>query len=328
MQYRNTRVVYGSHFQQIAELRVLVVGVGGIGCEILKCLGKLPVKQVDIADLDTIEVGVQGNADFESEQAVPVPAGAPRGVEVSDGAGVPAAAESLVADNGPPLQHPGQEPRILQAVQPGDNGPGQHRGAVRECRLSTFVNQICVSLSIPAVDAGTTGYLGQVAVILPHQTKCYSCEKKMTPEQTFPVCTIRRRPDKPIHCIVWAKFVFEMLFGLENSAEANEMTDLQQFAHEIRKKGFGQEGIQKLTHHLFLKSVQEVLSEKEKQGGVVQLIPEEELSKNQKLSNPIDKLPVEQLSNVQPISHYIQSFKEATRLLAHRLSEGQPGMAF
>jgi molybdopterin/thiamine biosynthesis adenylyltransferase len=39
---------------------VLVVGVGGIGCEILKCLSKLPVKQVDIADLDTIEVANEG----------------------------------------------------------------------------------------------------------------------------------------------------------------------------------------------------------------------------------------------------------------------------
>mgnify|MGYP002360594234 FL=1 len=34
----------------------LVVGVGGIGCEVLKCFSRLPVRQLDIIDLDTIEV--------------------------------------------------------------------------------------------------------------------------------------------------------------------------------------------------------------------------------------------------------------------------------
>lgn len=40
-------------------MAVLVVGVGGIGCEVLKCLSKLPVRQIDIIDLDTIEVGCE-----------------------------------------------------------------------------------------------------------------------------------------------------------------------------------------------------------------------------------------------------------------------------
>lgn len=56
MEFRNTRAVYGAQFERLAGLAVLVVGVGGIGCEVLKCLSRLPVRQVDIADLDTIEV--------------------------------------------------------------------------------------------------------------------------------------------------------------------------------------------------------------------------------------------------------------------------------
>jgi ubiquitin-like 1-activating enzyme E1 B len=34
----------------------LLVGVGGIGCEVLKSLSKLPVKKIVIIDLDVIEL--------------------------------------------------------------------------------------------------------------------------------------------------------------------------------------------------------------------------------------------------------------------------------
>ena len=38
-------------------------------------------------------------------------------------------------------------------------------------------------------------------------------------QKSFPVCTIRDKPDKMIHCIVWAKALYEGLYGpkeLEN----------------------------------------------------------------------------------------------------------------
>jgi ubiquitin-like 1-activating enzyme E1 B len=39
-------------------------------------------------------------------------------------------------------------------------------------------------------------------------TECYECMPKEPPKQ-FPVCTIRNTPSAPIHCIVWAKFLFK-----------------------------------------------------------------------------------------------------------------------
>jgi molybdopterin/thiamine biosynthesis adenylyltransferase len=38
---------------------VLIVGVGGIGCEILKVLAKMDVGEVHILDMDTIEVSFE-----------------------------------------------------------------------------------------------------------------------------------------------------------------------------------------------------------------------------------------------------------------------------
>ena len=47
-------------------------------------------------------------------------------------------------------------------------------------------------------------------------TECYECHPKPT-QRTFPGCTIRDTPSEPIHCIVWAKYLFNQLFGEEDA---------------------------------------------------------------------------------------------------------------
>lgn len=54
------------------------------------------------------------------------------------------------------------------------------------------------------------GLSPQVTVHIKGQTECYECTHRGSQQRSFPVCTLRNTPDKPIHCIVWAK---EMLFG-------------------------------------------------------------------------------------------------------------------
>ena len=44
------------------------------------------------------------------------------------------------------------------------------------------------------------------------RTACYECTPKPT-QKVYPICTIRSTPDKPVHCIVWAKELFKLLFG-------------------------------------------------------------------------------------------------------------------
>ncbi|XP_026481713.1 SUMO-activating enzyme subunit 2-like, partial [Ctenocephalides felis] len=43
-------------------------------------------------------------------------------------------------------------------------------------------------------------------------SQCYECLPKAT-QKSFPGCTIRNTPSEPIHCIVWAKHLFNQLFG-------------------------------------------------------------------------------------------------------------------
>lgn len=64
--------------------------------------------------------------------------------------------------------------------------------------------------------SGTAGYLGQVTTIKKDVTECYECHPKPT-QRTFPGCTIHNTPSEPIHCIVWAKYLFNQLFGEEDA---------------------------------------------------------------------------------------------------------------
>ena len=86
------------------------------------------------------------------------------------------------------------------------------------------VNRLCLAAEVPMIDAGSTGFLGQTTVFFKGETLCYDCEPKKENTQKFPICTIRSTPDKPVHCIVWAKELFKLMFGV---AEESDLADLK-----------------------------------------------------------------------------------------------------
>lgn len=56
-------------------------------------------------------------------------------------------------------------------------------------------------------------------------TRCYDCYPRDKPK-TFQVCTLRTLPDKPIHCLVWAKHLFSLIFGA--NTDENLLVDVWQ----------------------------------------------------------------------------------------------------
>jgi len=74
------------------------------------------------------------------------------------------------------------------------------------------VNRMCLAANVTLVESGSAGYLGQVQVIRKGETECYECKPKGG-AKTYPGCTIRNTPSEPIHCIVWAKHLFNQLWG-------------------------------------------------------------------------------------------------------------------
>ncbi len=104
---------------------------------------------------------------------------------------------------------------------------------------------MCLAAEVPLIESGTTGFNGQVQVIIKGKTECYDCNTKDVPK-SFPVCTIRSTPSQPIHCIVWAKsYLFTEMFTSEEEApefdhsedseNAKEIEDLQKESRELNK---------------------------------------------------------------------------------------------
>lgn len=186
--------------ERVASARILLVGAGGIGCELLKNLVMCGARFIDIIDLDTISVS-NLNRQFLFRQAH---VGRPKAV---------VAREAMLALK-PDLEIAAYHASVFE---PRFNYSFIQQYAIVFNALDNIgarrhVNQLCIMTETPLVEAGTAGYLGQATVIVKGKTECYDCTPKPTPT-VFPVCTIRSTPDKPIHCIVWAKYVFTRLYG-------------------------------------------------------------------------------------------------------------------
>ncbi|KII63236.1 SUMO-activating enzyme subunit 2 [Thelohanellus kitauei] len=185
----------------LSSFKVLVVGAGGIGCELLYSLAKTGFVNIEAVDKDTIELS-NLNRQFLF-----------RTTDISK-AKVETAKKTLM-DWFPSLNMVAHHSDITASsfsvnfykkfdivINALDN---------QEARR--HVNRMCFFAKVPLVDGGTGGYLGQATPIIWGNTECYDCVSHAIPD-TYPVCTIRNNPSKLVHCIVWAKNVFNELFGI------------------------------------------------------------------------------------------------------------------
>ncbi|GAB1291923.1 SUMO-activating enzyme subunit 2 [Apodemus speciosus] len=235
--------------------RVLVVGAGGIGCELLKNLVLTGFSHIDLIDLDTIDVSNLNRQFLFQKKHV-------------------GRSKAQVAKESVLQFHPQAN---IEAHHDSIMNPDYNVEFFRQFILvmnaldnraaRNHVNRMCLAADVPLIESGTAGYLGQVTTIkkgrhgvLRHRlsggpgvfghmkavalfvpprshkprrlvsgfvqdilledeggvTECYECHPKPT-QRTFPGCTIRNTPSEPIHCIVWAKYLFNQLFGEEDA---------------------------------------------------------------------------------------------------------------
>lgn len=222
--YTHAKAILGPEMcARLAKTRVLLVGAGGIGCELLKNVVLAGFGHITLLDLDTIDLSnlnrqfLFKKKDIKQSKAM-------------------VAAQTAGAFN--PNVH-------IQPIHGNIKEPQfdieWFRGfdivlnALDNLDARRHVNKMCMAAGIPLVESGTAGYLGQVQPLWKDRTECFDCVPKPTPK-SFPVCTIRSTPSQPIHCIVWAKsYLLPQLFGEDEDggAELNEAEKQGENAQEI-----------------------------------------------------------------------------------------------
>jgi len=210
-------------YARINQSRILVVGAGGIGCELLKNLVMSGFKDIDVLDLDTIDLS-NLNRQFLFHR------------EHINQSKAHVAKESVLCFN----------PNVNIRSHHANIKDAQYHvrwfkqfdlvlNALDNLDARRHVNLMCVAANVPLIESGTAGYDGQVSMHWKGHFQCFDCVHHEIPKQ-YPVCTIRSTPSTPIHCVVWAKvYLFPHIFGgkeeVENDQSANEPTD----AHNVEE---------------------------------------------------------------------------------------------
>lgn len=210
------KVLGEEKYNELQKATVLMVGAGGIGCELLKDLMLSGYGTIHIVDLDTITLS-NLNRQFLFRQ---------KDIDKSKSLTIKRAVQGFNYQGTELVSHHGN---IMDTEQFPVEWWSQFTyifNALDNLEARRYVNKIALFLRKPVLESGTTGYDGYVQPIFPYQSECFECQPKATP-QTFPVCTIRSTPSKPIHCITWAKeFLFQQLFDEQQQ---------QQLAEELSK---------------------------------------------------------------------------------------------
>ncbi|PQE30976.1 ubiquitin-activating enzyme E1 protein [Rutstroemia sp. NJR-2017a WRK4] len=264
----------------VKEARILMVGAGGIGCELLKNLVLAGFGEIHIVDLDTIDLSNLNRQFLFRHEHIKK-------------------SKALVAKEAAHRFNP----KVKLEAHHANIKDAQFNvdwfkeftmvfNALDNLEARRHVNKMCLAADIPLIESGTTGFNGQVQVIKKGQTACYDCTTKETPK-TFPVCTIRSTPSQPIHCIVWGKSYLlrnrsEVFGASEDESPEMDHSEDSENAKEIEKLRLESQALKKIKESMGTDAFPQLLFDKVYKDDIVRLRSMEDMWKSRRPPEPLD----------------------------------------
>lgn len=244
--------------QNYPELQVLVVGAGGLGCEILKNLALCGVKNIFVVDLDTIELSNLNRQFLFRQKDI--------GKFKAD------VACEFIKKKYPDINIKSSCRKIQEFA---DDFFRQYHiiiGGLDNVEARSYINQKVHDLVefdeegkplpetvIPFIDGGTEGFRGQAKVIIPYTTSCFDCDTEIinTKRNTYAMCTIAENPRVPEHCIEYA-FTIEWKKHHNKPVDKDSIEDVEWIYKTAleRAKKYNIEGV---TYNLTLGVIKNVI---------------------------------------------------------------------
>lgn len=233
--------------QRVAECRVLVVGAGGLGCELLKTLCVSGFRRLCVLDLDVVSLSNLHRQFLFREEHVGQPKAMVAAQELNERfrhLGVQIEAHCCKLQEKPLSFFRGFGVVIggLDCVETRRWLNGRMHELVERDSAGAVIMETAPLL----LDGGTEGLRGQMRLCIPGVTACYECGiGTLAPQVTYPLCTIASTPRQPEHCVEyclvvqWVKDHPDQQIDLENPDHLAWLFE----ASKARAERFGIQGV-------------------------------------------------------------------------------------
>lgn len=190
------------------QCKVLVIGAGGLGCELIKDLALMGFRDLQIIDMDTIELSNLNRQFLFQTKDI----GRPKAVVAAEMMSQYMDDCQIIAHHAKIEDFDAQFYSKFNIIICGLDSIEARRWInkmmVDILRYDAETGTLDTSSVIPLIDGGTEGLKGNARIILPGLTACIECNLDLYPTPVaYPLCTIANKPRLPEHCIEYVKTI-------------------------------------------------------------------------------------------------------------------------
>jgi ubiquitin-activating enzyme E1 len=215
---------------KIQNTKPFIVGCGAIGCELIKNVGMLGIKNIVITDMDNIEISNLSRQFLFNDKDVLKSKSQIAALKIKD---------MVKINNNEDINIIAYENKVCNETEDIFNKEFHNKidiylNALDNIDARKYMDKQSIKYEKPLIDSGTLGSSGNVQVVIPHLTESYGSTTDPDEEAKIPICTIKSFPYKPEHTIQWARELFENEFIVipnliekyRNNQELNKLNEV------------------------------------------------------------------------------------------------------